>query len=221
MRGNFEFNNIDNLSDIHIDNLEGVKLKRYQEFLKSKMQLLFQDIEIETEWNAMRDERALNIYSPRVDLAVGPFATHERHESIYDNMLDLQNIRSFLQKLIGFYSENLMNYGDYVTPRAYDQVVYQNLNARCFMAVEIENKVSRKHLMGGAINASALGRVGIVIPWTKDKLKAFIKLVRYMQYLKDASKNMFNTTNLLIVTKEQFHMAFTDELVRIDIERRS
>ena len=29
----------------------------------------------------------------------------------------------------------------------------------------IENRVSRKHLMDGAINASALGRIGVVLPW--------------------------------------------------------
>ncbi|WP_339218583.1 hypothetical protein [Paenibacillus sp. FSL W7-1332] len=44
------------------------------------------------------------------------------------------------------------------------------------MAIEIEHLVSRKHLMGGAINASALGRFGVVIPWSEEKLRAFIKI---------------------------------------------
>ncbi len=61
--------------------------------------------------------------------------------------------------------------------------------------------------MGGAINASALGRFGIVIPWSAEKLRAFIKLVRYLHYLRRAEKNTFDTSNLLIVTKEQMDTA--------------
>lgn len=57
--------------------------------------------------------------------------------------------------------------------------------------------------MGGAINASALGRIGVVIPWSDEKLRAFVKLIRYLHYLRNAQKNTFDTSNLLIVTKDQ------------------
>ncbi|PKG24375.1 hypothetical protein [Niallia nealsonii] len=198
------------IPDINLEDLGEVKLKCYQEYLKEKLKLLFPNTDVRTEWNAMRDERALNIYSPRVDVAVGPFATHQRHEFEYNEMFRIDSIRNFVERLITYNRDNLYLYGDFVEAATYDNAIYQNLNARCFMAIEIENEVSRKHLMGGAINASALGRLGVVIPWTDDKLKAFVRLVRYLHYLKEADKNTFNTTNLLIVTKEQIHTALAD-----------
>ncbi|MFN7253338.1 MAG: hypothetical protein ACK4M9_21565 [Anaerobacillus sp.] len=198
------------INDINLEDLGEVKLKIYQEYLKGKLEILFPNTAVRTEWDAMRDERALNIYSPRVDVAVGPFATHQRHELDYNDMFSVNRIRDFVERLITYNRDNLYRYGDFVEAGTCENIIYQNLNARCFMAIEIENKVSRKHLMGGAINASALGRLGVVIPWTDDKLKAFVRLVRYLHYLKEADKNTFNTTNLLIVTKEQFHTALSD-----------
>ena len=37
--------------------------------------------------------------------------------------------------------------------------------------------------MGGAINAAALGRIGIVVAWTDEKLIVFVKLKEYLDYL--------------------------------------
>lgn len=184
--------------------IEEMTLKQYQNYIKDRLQYIFPNTEVKSEWNAMADERNLNLYSPRIDVAVGPFATHESLEQAYDNIARETISMSFIGKLIEFSHINLIQYGDFVEPPNFEQVIYQNRNARCFMSVEIENMVSRKHLMGGAINASALGRVGIVIPWSDEKLRAFVRLFRYLQYLKLADKNTFNTTNLLIITKEQF-----------------
>ncbi|MEK4776011.1 hypothetical protein NST86_06560 [Bacillus sp. FSL L8-0199] len=189
---------------VEINDLEQMSLKQYQDYIKGQLQELYQQEEVETEWNAMRGERELNIYSPRIDVAVGPFAFNQRYESRYDDMVRDFKSREFIEKLIRFNHENLTRHGNFVEPYTYQEIIYQNRNARCFMAIEIENKVSRKHLMGGAINSSALARIGVVIPWTDDKLNAFVRLVRYLHYLKRAEKNTFGTTNLLIVTKEQF-----------------
>ncbi|MDR7076122.1 hypothetical protein J2Y03_001125 [Neobacillus niacini] len=205
--------------DMLIENLETINLKFFQEYIKSKLKLLFVDTDVKTEWDAMKDERALNIYSPRLDIAVGPFATYQRLESDYNAMFLVDRTRMFVEQLIAYNRENLTRYGYFVEPREYDEVIYQNSNARCFMAIEIENKVSRKHLMGGAINAAALGRLGVVIPWTEDKLRAFVRLVRYLYYLKEADKNTFNTTNLIIVTKEQFHTALLNALSEKELQK--
>ncbi|MCK0473851.1 hypothetical protein [Halalkalibacter sp. APA_J-10(15)] len=196
--------------DINFKKFGEVKLEEYQEYIKGQLEVLFPNSDVKKEWNAMREERALNIYSPRVDVAVGPFATHGRYGMDYDEMFNVDSTCEFVQHLITYNRDNLNRYGDFVEADTYESVIYQNSNARCFMAIEIENKVSRKHLMGGAINASALGRLGVVIPWTDDKLKAFVRLVRYLHFLKKVDKNTFNTTNLLIVTKEQFHTALSD-----------
>ncbi|PEV33314.1 hypothetical protein [Bacillus thuringiensis] len=209
-----EFINTDEA--VEINNLEQMSLKQYQEYIKNQLQILYPQDEIETEWNAMKGAREFNIYSPRIDVAVGPFSFYQRYESRYDDMVREFKSKEFIEQLIQFNHDNLTHHGYFVEPNTYEEVIHQNRNARCFMAIEIENKVSRKHLMGGAINASALARIGIVIPWTDDKLNAFIRLVRYLNYLKLADKNTFNTTNLLIVTKEQFLDGLERSLNNID-----
>ncbi|MBT2289152.1 hypothetical protein J7E73_08400 [Paenibacillus albidus] len=80
------------------------------------------------------------------------------------------------------------------------------------MAIEIENFVSHKHIMGGAINASALGRIGVVMPWSQEKLRLFVRFVRYLHYLRYARKNTFDTSNLLIVTKDQMETAIQNRI---------
>jgi hypothetical protein len=188
-------------------------LRSYQLQLKEYLKQIFNIDAIQEEWSSMRDEYGLSIYSPRLDVAVGPFATHERLGYVYDEMLRIPQIEEFVRKLVEYNRTNLERYGDgFVVPGQYEDILYMNHNARCFMAIEIEHLVSRKHLMGGAINASALGRFGVVIPWSDEKMRAFIKLVRYLQYLRYAEKNTFDTSNLLIVSREQMDIALAEVL---------
>lgn len=82
-----------------------------------------------------------------------------------------------------------------------------NRNARCFRAIEVENQVSRKHLLGGAVNAAALGRIGVVVGWTPDKLNALLKLRSYFDFLSAVGKPSFSASNLLILAPEQLESA--------------
>ena len=117
--------------------------------------------------------------------------------------------RNLTDRLIGHYIQNL-RIVDYETPDGasiYDHLTRSNKNARCFLAIEIENAVSRKHLMGGAINAAALGRIGIVIAWTDEKLTALVKLKKYLDYLASTKHRIIDTSNLLILSNTQFQQA--------------
>jgi hypothetical protein len=183
------------------------EILEYQDDLENRLSPIFFPEEVKVEWASMQDEHDLTLYSPRIDVAVGPFATQERYGHIYDAMLDREQVQYFINRLVNFNRINLEAYGDFVRPVEYREIIYSNYNARCFMAIEIENFVSRKHLMGGAINASALGRFGVVIPWSNEKLRAFVKLVRYLHYLRYAEKNTFDTSNLLIVSRDQMDAA--------------
>lgn len=188
-------------------------IKVYQYQLRDRLKEVFDFEDVYEEWSAMRDEYGLSIYCPRLDIAVGPFATHERLGHIYDGMLRNPVIESFLRKLVEYNKVNLERYQDgFVLPSEYEEILFTNYNARCFISIEIEHMVSRKHLIGGAVNASALGRFGIIMPWSDEKLKAFVKLIRYFRYLNYADKNTFNTSNLLIVTKEQIDNAIVEIL---------
>ena len=151
------------------------------------------------EWRALATEHG--VYSPRVDIAVGPFAVEQRHEEDYDGLA--RQHREFLVQLHGSFAENVRTlHIDDVVPDIED-VCSLNRNARCFLAVEVEGSGSRKHTMGGAINAAALGRVGISVGCSQVELRKLLKMRRYLRFLADVGKNTFNTTNLLVLTREQ------------------
>ena len=58
----------------------------------------------------------------------------------------------------------------------------QNSNARCFLAIEIENQTDRKHLMGSSLNSSIMGKIGIVICEgnSLDNLEKFFGYIQEM-----------------------------------------
>lgn len=179
-------------------------ITRYQDRLAEILRRIYPDIPIQKEWAAMSGEE--NLYSPRIDLAVGPFAvSNYMFESKYDHLME--NSREFIERLIGYTLQNIQAYGATDSVITFENLKSKNRNARCLLAIEIENNVSRKHLMGGAINAAALGRIGIAVAWSTDKLKAFIKLRKYLHFLGSVGKNTFDTTNLLIMDKEQLFQA--------------
>jgi len=161
------------------------------------------ELPVEKEWRAIKNIPGL--YCPRIDIVIGPFAEEGSLINQYDALMD--SYRPFIEHLMDYHHENLRGWGD---PRHgfrfqnYDQIKSMNKNSRCFLAIEIENCVSRKHLLGGAVNASALGRVGIVIGWTVEKIKALVRLREYWHFLGSVGKNTFDTSNILFLSQDQF-----------------
>ena len=51
-------------------------LKEYQKLLVQKLQNVYPEAPIESEWSAMRGDKSL--YCPRIDVAVGPFAVNDK-----------------------------------------------------------------------------------------------------------------------------------------------
>lgn len=147
----------------------------------------------------MTDERAL--YSPRLDAAVGPFATQRTYIDEYDKMVC--DCEPLLNSLFDAHRRNLREHGQSDGCVDFVRLCNRNQNARCFLAIEIENFVSRKHLMGGAINAAALGRIGMAVAWDREKLRAFVRMRSYLLFLAEVGKNTFDPSNLLILSKEQ------------------
>jgi hypothetical protein len=175
-------------------------IKKFQQALAPRLRALFAGVPVESEWASMRGEDGL--YSPRLDLAVGPFAIRELvYVSEFNSLLETH--RHFVRLLYDFSVANIKEFGTSTEIFDFDEVAYRNANARCFLAFEIENQVSRKHLMGGAINAAALGRLGIAVGWTREKVKAFVKLRSYLLFLARVGKNTFHPFNLLVLSKSQ------------------
>lgn len=177
-----------------------MKLKEYQKILVSQLEGIFPNIPVKAEWSAMKGDSSL--YCPRLDVAVGPFAVDNiQYTSRYNSLMN--NHRQLIDDIIHCHKQNVESISWEKCNTSFEELKYKNPNARCLLAIEIENKVSRKHLIGGAINAAALGRVGIVVAWTPEKLKAFIKLRRYLNFLGSVGKNTFDTTNLVILDAAQ------------------
>lgn len=185
------------------------QLRTFQRRLHQRLETLFRGIEARMEWAAMATQPG--VYSPRLDNAVGPFATEDRkYGERYDEMVEQYS--TFLR---GLHDRHIKNSQTLVVPMpqvAFESLCSFNYNSRCFLGIEIENEVSRKHLMGGAINAAALGRFGIVIGWTPDKVRALLNLVRYLQFLGEVGKNTFRPHNLWVLSPQQFWEAITEEL---------
>lgn len=184
-----------------------MSIKDFQE----ELQQLFQDkfkSETTVEWASQMHN---NSYSPKLDVAVGPYSIQNGVNLMdeYDNLFD-NNIIT-IGKMTELHLRNI----DYLTNNANPDEInakvgsklndlrYFNFNSRCFISVEIENEVSRKHLMGGAINASVLGRIAIVIGFTEEKHRAFKRLFKYFEFLQSVQKPTFRTENLLVISKEQ------------------
>ena len=161
---------------------------------------------VELEWRAF--DSSYGFYGPRLDVAVGPFATGTlKLEVNYSQMVVAY--RPLLERLWQAHIHNLGEAAAELTNDHFETAITANRNAGCFMAIEIENRGTRKHLMGSALSAAALGRVTVAIGWTDEKMRAFARLRAYLAYLREVDKPPFDVSNLLIVRKEQLWAAIT------------
>jgi len=189
-------------------------LRRFQRAMAKRLGRVYPGTDVETEWRAISTIKGL--YSPRLDIAVGPFSVERHHTQggTYDRLMDRSRV--FFERLISFHQLNVENHRTrdpqidkpYMIPD-FRELKEFNWNARCLLAVEIENQVTRKHLLGGVVNAAALGRVGIVVGWTDDKVTALVRLQSYWEFLASVEKNTFRTRNLLILRREQLRLALS------------
>lgn len=170
------------------------------------------DSVVRTEWPAMLWEevrtrrhdlpRRSRMYRPVIDVAVGPFATHRRHVEDYDRMVVAHE--GLFTRLLSAHARNLGRFGSEYRAQTLGDLYRGNPNARCFLAIEVEKgNPDLKYLMGSIINASALGRVGILVAWDQCRLHSLLRVRENFLYLSELGKNTFDTTNLLFLMKDQ------------------
>ena len=171
-----------------------------QETLTASLASVFRSVPVKSEWAALSGVGAT--YSPRVDIAVGPFATQRlRYEDRYCELA--RSHGRLLAALHSSFTKNAADFGPNGVVPGLDEMLLRNPNARCFLAIEIEKTGSRKHIMGGAINASALGRLGVSVACSSERLRTLLRIRRYLLFLAEVGKNAFDPSNLLIVTTRQ------------------
>jgi len=163
-----------------------------------------ENCEVVSEWVAFNGFQ--NHYSPRVDIAIGPFSVSAGQNKIqeYDSLLNHTSIRSLLERIYEFHKQNIgREFENEIEFNRLERLIHVNANARCFLAIEIENNNSKKHILGSIVNAASLGRVGIGVAYNDRTLRTFIRLLNYLGFLKRVGKNTYDTTNFLILTKDQ------------------
>lgn len=189
----------------------------FQREIAEQLPAIYPHTPIVREWRSIDNIRGL--YSPRIDVAVGPFSTlrggNLREE--YNRLMD--GSRDFIERLLVFHRANVEHYrildeqrGEVMEFPEFRNVRNFNDNARCLIAIEIEHRVSRKHLLGGAVNASVLGRLGVMVGWDEEKVNALVKLQAYWDFLRSVGKNTFETQNLIILLPEQLRESIRQTL---------
>lgn len=167
------------------------------------------DRQVVVEWRAMLGETLRSprtgrqiLYSPEVDIAVGPFATFRSYEEVYDRLAELHS--ELLAAMRRAFQMNLRNFGSSFTAPRLGSMCSHNLNARCFMALEVEKgNTDVKYLMGSMMNAASLGRVGVVVAWEWPRMGDLLRARESMALWDEAGKNTLNTGNLLFLTRDQ------------------
>jgi hypothetical protein len=185
-------------------NLEGITTRQYQKLVADKIKIKLK-LPVETEWRAMKDQH--DLYCPRVDIAIGPFVYDsscipDSHDCLIEKWEEI------IKAMYGYHKKNVESLSFENCQTSFKDLCYKNKTARCLIAIEIEDKVNRKHLIGAAVNVIALGRLGVVVACNPDKLNAFIRIRRYLWFLSRATN--FGTTNLLVLTREQLASIFVD-----------
>jgi hypothetical protein len=174
-----------------------MKEREYQHKVKGQLERIYSGEEVEVQWYPFRGEGPRQ-YCPIVDVAVGPFATERRYENRYAELLE--NTRTFVQCLIEKHNQNV----EEPERTSFEPIAYFNENARCLFCIEVEETGTRKHCLGDLVNASALGRIGLLIARSQKVLRIFVRQRVYLRYLADVGKNTFKTNNALVLTEEQF-----------------
>jgi len=170
--------------------------REYQNEKKLALERLYGEVEV--QWHPFRGH-GRGMYAPRVDIAIGPFATEARYEARYGELLE--QTRGFIECLIEKHNQNVENNEEQTS---FDRIAHFNENARCLLCIEVEDTGSRKHCLGDLVNASALGRVGILIARSENMLKVFLRQRVYLHFLERVGKNTFRSDNALVLTSEQF-----------------
>ena len=170
--------------------------REYQNKAKNILERLYDEVKV--QWPPFRGY-GRGMFAPRVDIAVGPFATETRYENRYSELLE--QTRSFVECLIEKHNQNVENNEERTS---FDRIAHFNENARCLLCIEVEDTGSRKHCLGDFVNASALGRIGILVARSENMLKVFLRQRVYLHFLARVGKNTFRTGNTLVLTAGQF-----------------
>ena len=170
-----------------------------------------------------RSESGYRSYSPIIDISVGPFS-ETRGVLLWQEYDDLVNscgrlIDDMLMEFRGDYQdfgEGFFEIEERTLPTSHKYFLSTakgaNWNARCFMAIEVENRQNTKHLLGDLVNVSISGRIGVVVGYNSVACETFLRELEYLAYTIEAKKIKFNSRNIIVLGPDQFENILINNL---------
>lgn len=156
--------------------------RQAQKALKELFSVRFKRENVFTEWrsNASAEDwlKFGDIYAPRPDISVGPFNITEGINTV--------SIETEFAHNCAFFDRLELT----------DSCV--NENPRCLIAIEIENSNKGKHMMGNIINASLLGKVGIIVTLREEYYNEAMRIYKYLSGASERKKIGLNPLNVVI-----------------------
>ncbi len=183
-----------------------MKAQEYQEQILPLISEKFFPLEVRNEWVAFTGFR--NQYSPRIDLAVGPFSDQPNKTMItdYNALINEVPIDGFLRQIFQTHCQNTNpNLLSEISFTTFESAISTNQNSRCLLAVEIENTSSKKHIMGSIVNACSLGRVGLGIAYSPSSFRTFQRILNYFGFLRRVGKTSYDTSIFFLLNVDQLN----------------
>lgn len=176
------------------------------------------------EWNVGQNSRDylqyLRQYCPRVDFAVKPLniSDDDGEISIANGMINdacafykrlIDSLRSKDEELERAF--NLSEASDAERLRL-ERIFFAfepNENPRCFLVIEKEKETEQKPVLGSIVNASALGKIGIMVADDSDndkrsQYRRLIKIRKYLRFTTIVKKTGKVANNSIVLPKEEF-----------------
>jgi len=182
------------------------EVEEYQELVCNSLQRIFGETNVKKEWNVAKDSRddfTRELYCPRLDIAIGPFNIDRDVER---NKMAIKRVarrhRDFVDRMLRYSQQQGSNVDGFLENA--------NANPRCFLAIEVENSGSSKHMLGNIANTSIIGSIGVVIPFNYKKASLCKRIKKYVTFATQVRKIKDVFKNVLIIDKENFLRALNE-----------
>lgn len=178
--------------------------KEYQNKIYKILQSIFDEDLVRKEWDSLQYDghgsyNKRITYSPRLDIAVGPFNGLADLDLGIDKTEPMKN-HPLTKKL---YSEAISRWS--TLDEAWKPT------SRCYLAIEIENSGSSKHIMGDIINVCASGSIGLLVVNNRNYEKAN-RIYKYLSRLIDFERLDMNEFKNLIIFKDSEFLKIVKEI---------